>query len=139
MNLLVNAVHLKARYAFGFTLIELVITLVIIGVLSALGAGLFASPSAYSSVSARDQLVSSALLAQKMALANTCKTIVLVVEESEDEWRFVVRKEDRENCGKSEKAFRALVLLKGTAPASTWMVLHSTMASASLRSRRVVI
>ena len=61
----------RSRTCFcrGFTLVELVITLVLIGILSALGIGLLASPSTYSAGAARDQFVSTALLAQKHALA----------------------------------------------------------------------
>jgi len=53
----------------GFTLIELVTVIVLIGILSALGIGLLASPGGYSASLARDQFVSTALLAQKHALA----------------------------------------------------------------------
>nr|WP_077529408.1 type II secretion system protein [Halomonas utahensis] len=60
---------MKARNAFGFTLVELVITLVIIGVLSALGAGLFANRSAFSPLLANQQLASAVRLAQQGALA----------------------------------------------------------------------
>lgn len=97
------AVHVRARKAAGFTLIEFVITVVLIGIISALGTGLFVSPSGYSSGSARDQLVSSALLAQKMALANTGKTIVLVVDESANQWCFGVGEKDSDTkCDESD-------------------------------------
>ena len=75
----------------GFTLVELVITLVLIGILSALGIGLIASPGAYSAGAARDQFVSSALLAQKRALANTANSgTTLTIEQTDSQWLFRV-------------------------------------------------
>ena len=78
----------------GYTLVELVITLVLIGILSALGIGLLASPSSYSAGAARDQFVATAQLAQQWALANTGETDAtaeLRVEgSSEDRWVFSV-------------------------------------------------
>ena len=87
---------MDAQHALGFTLIELVITLVLIGILSTLGISLLASPGGYSASAARDQFVSTALLAQKHALANSGKTMVLVVDvdEDADEWSFCVGEED---------------------------------------------
>lgn len=61
---------LRFGRALGFTLVELVITLVLVGILSALGVGLLVSPGAYSASAARDQFISTALLAQKHALAS---------------------------------------------------------------------
>lgn len=74
----------------GFTLVELVITLILVGILSALGIGLLASPSDYSPGAAQDQLISSALLAQKRALANTSGTTTLTLEQSDSAWVFRV-------------------------------------------------
>lgn len=73
----------------GFTLVELVMVLILIGVLSALGIGLFASRSAFSPLLANQQLASATLLAQQAALAgNVANT--LTVEQTSDEFRFVV-------------------------------------------------
>lgn len=73
----------------GFTLVELVMVLVIIGVLSALGIGLFASRSAFSPLLATQQLASATLLAQQAALAgNPANT--LTVSQDASKFRFAV-------------------------------------------------
>lgn len=86
----------------GFTLVELVITLVLVGILSALGVGLLVSPSSYSAGAARDQFVSSALLAQKRALANSGsgESTVLRVRQigAGGDWVFEVSEEGAD-CG----------------------------------------
>lgn len=76
----------------GFTLVELVMVLVIVGTISVLAVGLLVAPGAYSAGAARDQFVSSALLAQKLALANTgsTETTTLEVEQTPSEWLFRV-------------------------------------------------
>ncbi|MDX1588764.1 MAG: prepilin-type N-terminal cleavage/methylation domain-containing protein [Oleiphilaceae bacterium] len=76
----------------GFTLIELVLVLILVGILSALGIGLLASQGAYSAGAARDQLVSSANLAAKLALSRSGDgaSVRLTIEEDPSEWRFVV-------------------------------------------------
>lgn len=53
----------------GFTLIELVMVIILIGVLSVLGVGLFANRSAFSPLLAAQQLNSAALLARQAAMA----------------------------------------------------------------------
>jgi len=58
-----------ASRAKGFTLVELVMVIILIGVLSALGIGLFARSSAFSPMLATQQLASATLLAQQAALA----------------------------------------------------------------------
>lgn len=81
---------MNLRKSLGFTLVELVITLVLIGIISSLGIGLLASPGAYSAGAARDQFVSSALLAQKRALANSSGGTTLTVEQTSSQWLFQV-------------------------------------------------
>ena len=53
----------------GFTIVELVTVIILIGVLSALGVGLFTRSSAFSPLLATQQLQSATLLAQQAALA----------------------------------------------------------------------
>lgn len=63
---------MKITYAprsSGFTLVELVMVIILIGVLSVLGIGLFAGRSAFSPLLATQQLSSAILLAQQAALA----------------------------------------------------------------------
>jgi MSHA pilin protein MshC len=75
--------------ARGFTLVELVMVIVLIGVLSVLGIGLFASRSAFSPVLATQQLASATLLAQQAALAgNSASSMTLV--QTADEFQFSV-------------------------------------------------
>jgi MSHA pilin protein MshC len=62
----------------GFTLVELVMVIILIGVLSALGIGLFAGRSAFSPLLATQQLSSAALLAQQAALAGKLESSVVI-------------------------------------------------------------
>ena len=52
----------------GFTLIELVMVIVLLGILSYGATSLFASKSSYAEFLAKEQLISQGLLAQQMAL-----------------------------------------------------------------------
>lgn len=73
----------------GFTLVELVMVLVLLGVLSAIGSSLFSRPDSFSALSARDQLQAMVLLAQQRALANvSASPVILTVEQTSDEWLF---------------------------------------------------
>ncbi|MGB1949809.1 MAG: prepilin-type N-terminal cleavage/methylation domain-containing protein [Marinobacter sp.] len=75
--------------ASGFTLVELVMVIILIGALSALGVGLFASRSAFSPLLATQQLAAATLLAQQAALAGNPGGS-LRIEQASDEFRFVV-------------------------------------------------
>lgn len=74
----------------GFTLIELIMVMVILGILSAVGIGLFASTGSYATMLARDQFIASAMLAQKRAMANTdtVNPVTLTLEQTASQWRF---------------------------------------------------
>ncbi|WP_279627996.1 prepilin-type N-terminal cleavage/methylation domain-containing protein [Marinobacter vinifirmus] len=62
----------------GFTLVELVMVIILIGVLSALGVGIVARTSAFSPLLATQQLASATLLAQQAALAgNSANTVAI--------------------------------------------------------------
>ena len=73
----------------GFTLVELVITLVLIGILSSVGIGLFANRSAFSPLLANQQLASAVRLAQQGALAGNAADEVAVAQVG-DQFRFTV-------------------------------------------------
>ena len=73
----------------GFTLVELVMVIILIGVLSALGIGLFASRSAFSPLLATQQLASATLLAQQAALAGN-EAGSLSVTQGMDDFVFTV-------------------------------------------------
>lgn len=73
----------------GFTLVELVMVIILIGVLSALGIGLFAGRSAFSPLLATQQLASATLLAQQAALAGNPGN-TLTIEQGSDDFRFIV-------------------------------------------------
>jgi len=67
-----------APMSSGFTLVELVMVIILIGVLSVLGIGLFTRSSAFSPLLATQQLASATLLAQQAALAGKLESSVLV-------------------------------------------------------------
>lgn len=73
----------------GFTLVELVTVIVLIGVLSVLGIGLFAGRSAFSPLLATQQLSSAALLAQQAALAGNSAGS-LTIDQTADDFEFTV-------------------------------------------------
>lgn len=80
------------RQQQGFTLVELVTVLILIGIVSALGIGLFARTSSFTALAGRDLLVSTALLAQSRALGNPDpgNPVTLSISQTADEWRFAV-------------------------------------------------
>lgn len=78
-----------APMSSGFTLVELVMVIILIGVLSALGVGLFASRSAFSPLLVTQQLSSATLLAQQAALAGNAAN-TLTIAEVGDDFRFTV-------------------------------------------------
>jgi MSHA pilin protein MshC len=72
-----------APMSSGFTLVELVMVIILIGVLSALGVGLFAGRSAFSPLLVTQQLSSATLLAQQAALAGNTANSVLIQQSSD--------------------------------------------------------
>ena len=69
---------MRAPRSSGFTLVELVMVIILIGVLSVLGIGLFTRSSAFSPLLATQQLSSAALLAQQAALAGKLESSVVI-------------------------------------------------------------
>jgi MSHA pilin protein MshC len=76
----------------GFTLVELVIVISLIAILSATAGGLFLKTDRFATLGAREQLVSTAIVAQKKALANVVSgsPVSLVISQTSSEWLFVV-------------------------------------------------
>ncbi|WP_148861647.1 pilus assembly FimT family protein [Marinobacter fonticola] len=78
------------RRTAGFTLVELVMVIVLIGALSALGIGLFTSRSAFSPLLASQQLSSAVLLAQQAALAGNTTMHTVIISQTADTFTFNV-------------------------------------------------
>lgn len=73
----------------GFTLVELVVVVILIGALSAIVIGLSTNRSAFSPLLATQQLASATLLAQQAALAGNPAN-ALTIEQTTDNFRFTV-------------------------------------------------
>lgn len=78
----------------GFTLVELVTVITLIGVLSALAIGLFARKSSFSPLLATQQLESATLLAQQAALAGNSDRDSLSVTNVAGAFQFKVGDRD---------------------------------------------
>lgn len=76
----------------GFTLVELVIVISLIAILSATASGLFLKTDRFATLGAREQLVSTAILAQKKALANVINgtPVTLQISQTSEAWQFTV-------------------------------------------------
>jgi len=77
----------------GFTLIELIMVIILIGVLSAAASALFARSGSYSATAARDRFIAFGLLAQQHALANTGQsaTVSLRVAQTAAYWNLAIK------------------------------------------------
>lgn len=75
--------------AGGFTLVELVMVLILIGIISSLSIGLFAGRSAFSPLLAAQQLSSATLLAQQAALAGN-EAGSMTVSENATAFQFTI-------------------------------------------------
>ncbi|GHD48980.1 pilus assembly FimT family protein [Marinobacter persicus] len=90
------------RRCGGFTIIELIMVIILIGVLSALGIGLFARSSAFSPLLATQQLQSATLLAQQAALAGKYKPFVAI--QGDTFWAQYEKREPGESCEEKDDA-----------------------------------
>lgn len=119
----------------GFTIIELIMVIVLIGILSVGARSLFFSRDSYAGFLARDQLVSAALLAQQQALGMSARTnpvtleVANVVIDDEDYWTFIVTKVDglpplveppRQKTSGSTLFIDGVQLISGSPQTFTW-------------------
>lgn len=76
----------------GFTLVELVLVISLISILTIVTNGLFFRADQFTALAAREQLISSAQLAQKRALANASSSspVTLTISQTASVWAFSV-------------------------------------------------
>lgn len=79
----------------GFTLVELVTVIILVGALSILGIGLFARESSFSPLLAAQQLESATLLAQQAALAGNPDRFLSIDQDASDDL-FIFRVHDND-------------------------------------------
>lgn len=104
----------------GFTLIELVMVIVLIGVLSYGAASLYSSRDSFAGFIAKDQLISSGLLAQQVAMgmsgmSATADPVELKVErDTDDIWVFTLTKSGLPSMITSQDSSGTSISVDGT-------------------------
>lgn len=83
-----------SHHESGFTIIELIMVIVLIGILAVGARSVFSSRDAYSGFLGKDQLISAALLAQQHALGMSAVTdpVTLRIANTDGNWIFTVTK-----------------------------------------------
>ncbi|GAA6134680.1 hypothetical protein NBRC116188_14690 [Oceaniserpentilla sp. 4NH20-0058] len=78
--------------ANGFTLIELIVVIVLISILSAVGIGLFSSPSQYTPSLASEAWINQLRYSQRQAFLKTQLTqpLLLTISRTSEVWRFTL-------------------------------------------------
>lgn len=119
------------RKLAGFSLVELVMVLVVVGILSVSAMGLFSSKSDFSASLAKDQLISSVHLAQQRALAShTADSVILDITQTTQNWIFTVRQGSVTfGVQTAEHAGASLVISGLTLPASIAFTQKGNLAS----------
>jgi MSHA pilin protein MshC len=76
----------------GFTLVEMIMVITLIAIISVSASSLFLNTDRYSTIAAREQLVSVAILAQKRALVNAVSAtpVTLTVSQTASDWLYSV-------------------------------------------------
>jgi len=94
----------------GFTLIELIMVIILIGVVSAAASSLFTRTSSFSAVAARDQMIAIATVAQKRALADSAATqsVFLRIIQTSGEWTLAVQKIRKPKAIKNKQRRRSI-------------------------------
>lgn len=81
-NVLASNTNQSSAKMAGFTLLELIITLIVIGVLAATAAPIFFSESSFSSVASRDEMLAVLRNAQQRAMADAGTSYCLITTAS---------------------------------------------------------
>lgn len=94
--------------AQGFTLIELISVIIILGILSVSAVGLFADKEGFRAAAVKNQLISSLRLTQQLALSrqnlSTATPVSLAISQSGDNWQFNLWDSDPAGAGNTPYA-----------------------------------
>ncbi len=85
---------MRVRYADGFTVVELVAVLVLMGILAATATSRMVGSNAYAPALISQQFVAIGRLAQQTALARQDASVSLDVDQNGGDWRFRVQVDD---------------------------------------------
>ena len=75
---------------YGFTIVELIAVLILLGILSTVSMSGMVKPSAFAPQILSHELISQARLARRLATARQDATITLTIDATLDEWRFQI-------------------------------------------------
>ena len=83
-----NSVSLPLSHRAGFTIVELVVVILLLGALSAVAVARFVRPSAFVPSVVTGALVQEARLAQQLATSRADASVSLIVDQVGSDWRF---------------------------------------------------